>query len=536
MKAEPIYYQNQLSAVLVKCPYSMNYKVKRIPGCKWNKSRKGWRLPLSVQTLHKLRRQFPDIEIAQEFYDWYYEREEFKKRIRKLKARNDADIPLPELYPYQRAGVQFLQWTGRALLADDMGLGKTVQALKTCALRGDERVLVVCPNSLKANWEEEVLKWTEYTPTVVRGSPEQRLETLEEFENGALIINYALLRVDKKPTEDLSRLLKMDIATLILDEAHNIKNRKAQRTKGIHKLAKQVRYLIELTGTPIMNRVPELWSLLHTIDPVRYSSYWQFVKRHANARPGQFGWIVEDHATDPKALQSEIEDIVLRREKREVRKDLPEVTYIDRHITMGSEQQRLYREMEENMVAEISEMEQLVAPVILSQITRLRQIAVSPKLVGGETLGAKFEALLDIVNGTNQKIVIFSQFAEAIKLVAEQLECEYFIGETKEEKRSEMVNKFQEDEQMQILATTMQVGGVGLNLTSASMVIFLDKHWTPATNRQAVDRVYRHGQENPVTVISLLMEGSVEGWIEEVLQDKKNIHDEVINYIEEEYK
>lgn len=531
MRAEPIYYRGRLAAVLVKCPYDQNFKVKRIPGCRWNKSRKGWRLPLKVEVLSRLRREFPDIDIAQEFYDWYEERERFREQIHQLKSRGDAELPLPKLYPYQRVGVQFLQLTKRALLADDMGLGKTVQALKACEVRGDERVLVVCPNSLKANWEEEVSKWTEYAPTVVRGDPEQRQHILDGFEAGALITNYALLRIDKKPTSDLSRLLKMDIGTLVLDEAHSIKNRKAQRTKGIHKLARGIPHLIELTGTPINNRVPELWSLLHAIDPVQYSSYWDFVKQHANARPGRFGWLVEDHATDPQALATEIETRVLRREKSEVRKDLPSITYTNRVVEMEEKQFRLYTDMQQDMITELSDGEQLVAPVVLSQITRLRQIAVSPRLVGDTELGSKIKALADIVEGTNQKVLIFSQFAEAIKLVAEHVDCEYIIGEVKEEERSEIINRFQQDAQPRVLACTMQTGGVGVNLTAASLVIFLDKHWTPAINQQAIDRAYRHGQQNPVTVVSLLARDTVEEWIEDILKEKKNIHDEIIGYV-----
>jgi len=176
----------------------------------------------------------------------------------------------------------------------------------------------------------------------------------------------------------------------------------------------------------------------------------------------------------------------------------------------------------------------VTTPGILAQITRCKQVAVSPGLIGGRPEGVKLDALLDIVRGTDRKVLVFSQFAEAVKLAAGRLAREgighvVFIGETKEEERDEAIARFQTAPEVRVFLATMQAGGAGITLAAASIVVFLDKHWTPAVNEQAVDRTRPHMQKRPVLIVELLARDTVDEMVETVLAGKVSIIEAVIN-------
>jgi len=444
------------------------------------------------------------------------------------------------LYEFQRIGVRFLLQARRAMLGDDMGLGKTAEAIIACLCTESNRILIICPNTLKGYWETEINKWAPgWNVSVLRGNHKKKKETIGNFEYGFLVINIETVRYPRTKQVNgyslIGDLLAARWDIIVVDEAHSIKNRKSRQTEGVRRLAARTERVYLLTGTPIMNRVDELWSPLHVIHPGRWPSFWSFVRRHTVVYRNQYGWVIDGKPTRPEELRAEIAPVFLRREKEEVFPDMPRKVYQKVWLDMEGEQLRIYRDIEKAAMTKVDDDTTVITPGILAQLTRCKQVAVSPGLIGGRPEGVKLDALIDILHGTNQKVLVFSQFAEAIKIVARYLEAEkigyvVFIGETKEKDRDNYIRHFQTNPEIQVFLTTTQAGGCGITLTAASLlVIFLDKHWTPATNEQAIDRTRPHMQTRSVHIIELLCRDTVDEIIEDVLTGKISLIASIIN-------
>jgi len=537
--------------LLLVCSYGENPLAKGLERCHYNVKQGGWEYKPTLETARRIRSAFPEMVMSKSAQSWFDWAATERESILAAKSSEDATLHTgvaSRLYPFQRVGVDFMVKAKRVLLADDMGLGKTLQSIVACEELGAERVLVICPNTLKATWQNEVRKWTpERAVTVFKGSNHKKKEaTIASYTTGYFVTNYEAIRRGKEKRmvdgeekvvdrahdflDDLSGI-SWDVA--IIDEAHRIKNRKAQQTQDATAVVKKAKYLFLLTGTPIMNRVDELWSLLNVLYPKVYSSFWEFVQKFADAHPGQFGWVINPSPTNPGKLRKQLENLFIRREKEEVFKDMPPKTYQQIWVDLEGKQRDLYQQMEQEALADVNETDQVVALGILAQIVRLKQIAFSPALIGGDHISSKVEALMDILSGTDEKVVVFSQFAEVLKLVAKELDDNdiryaMFAGDTKEEVRQHNLEWFQKDPNAKVFLATTQAGGVGITLTAASYVVMLDKHWTPAVNEQAVDRVYRHGQTKPVTIFEILATDTVDEMVEQVLSGKHTIIEAVI--------
>ena len=550
---EPILKDGQIDGISLKCPFDSNDRAKSVPSCRFWKEKKRWRYKPEISILEKIEEVFPEAQIDDRLVRWKQDYREHTNNLLQAKRLQDAELPLEgaeKLYPYQRTGINFLTKAGRTLLTDDMGLGKSVQALLSAELLKTKRILIICPNSLKDNWSTEIGKWVPHRKdTVLGGARKKKEKLIEKYseEEDYLIINYEAARwsytektvagkkkrVRSNKHEIIDDLLKINWDLVIVDEAHNVKNRKAAQTEGVKALVVKTPNAFLLTGTPLMNKVDELWSPLNMLYPKTYTSFWDFVKEHANAYPDRYGWVIEPAPTNPEKLKAEIAPFFLRREKEEVFPEMPERIYQKMWVDMEDEQQRIYEEIEEQAMTEIDDDLTVITPGVLAQLTRCKQVAVSPGLIGGEPTGAKLTALLDVLNGTDKKVLVFSQFAEAIKLASSHLseaEIEHvtFTGKTPEAKRHEAIKKFQEDPNTRVLMSTMQVGGVGLNMTAASIVVFLDKHWTPATNEQAIARTRPHLQKQSIQVIDLLARGTVDQMIEDMLSGKTTIIESIM--------
>lgn len=439
------------------------------------------------------------------------------------------------LRPYQRTGADFLTWAcqtfGGAVLADDMGLGKTLQVLAALtALRaaGEEALpaLVICPASVAHNWQREAARFAPALRVAVLESGKERQELLGRLGDFDLVvINYALVR------RDIKALARQSWMAVVVDEAQAIKNPQAEISRAVKVL--DARHRIALTGTPIENRILDLWSIVDF------------------ALPGYLGRLdpAQAASADPATaarfyvlLRARLRPVLLRRVKAEVAPELPERIEARIDCVMETKQQKVYlaelkraRLMLQGTGGEVKGRHRIQ---ILAALTRLRQICCAPALVGySEAPSAKVEQLLELLGPileSGHKVLVFSQFVRMLerlrtRLKAEGIPTHMLTGQST--RRSEIVDAFEHDPTPSVFLISLKAGGTGLNLTSASHVILFDPWWNPAVEAQAIDRTHRIGQDKTVLACRLVTEQTIEERILELQERKRAL---VKNVLEEE--
>lgn len=441
-----------------------------------------------------------------------------------------------EFYQHQVDGIRTLARMGNFILADEMGLGKSLQALTVFAIdveRGAaKRCLVVAPITLKWNWQQEIEKHTSFRSVVLHGTPKQRLVQLDEFigtKAHILIVNYEQVG---SHLEDLNGI-GFDVA--IYDEAHALKNPKAKRTKFCQGIQAKRHFL--LTGSPLLNQVDELWSLLYRVDPVNFDNYWKFKARYC-----VFGGFnnkqivgIKNEAELREALQSRM----VRRLKNEVL-GLPEKQYIKVWCGLTPEQKELYREVREEMKLTLpADPDPVEIENGLTKFLRLKQICGTTACFDGmpdksdkldiaiDKLGELFE------NG--HKVVVFTQFRGVLHALNERLRAKGMPyidlhGGIPQSERQERINTWSAHKGPAALTAMLQVASVGLNMTASRHVFFLDKLWVPKLNEQAEDRCHRIGASmtQPVQIYEFITRKTVEERVESLLRRKVKIFNTIV--------
>lgn len=437
------------------------------------------------------------------------------------------------LMPFQREGVEWLGQHPRAILADDMGLGKTVQALASIVGADAFPCLFITQATLRRTMEAQVTKWTGMKSYVMEsGNRGASIRAQISLPRPFFITHYEGVR------SEWEALRKIEWKSIIVDEATNIKNRGAQRTKAVKKLTAP--RITLLSGTPLLNSPIDLWSLMNYLDPAKYSSYWAFEKRYA-ILGGYLGKQVVGYKNVPE-LKVHVQSRMMRRRKDEVLKDLPPKTYADVLLDLPTWQRKIYNQAHDELMVEISQNKTLTVATALAKMTRLKQICVSPQWTLGvehaKDLPVKVEALNGILDerGT-QKTIIWTMYATVAVNLAKYLQetrkgLKVFLltGATDMDKRGSQEAEFQAlpETQPAVWIGTITAGGMGLTLTAADTVVFMDKDWRPKINEQAEDRAHRIGQKGNVQVISLLARDTVEEHIERILDRKRALFDDII--------
>ncbi len=467
----------------------------------------------------------------------------FKEVVKGFKTVKDADFEEPvslskQMRKYQKDGYKWLRtmesWQFGGILADDMGLGKTLQVIAVMLAAKEEgregTSLVVTPASLVFNWGAEFERFAPgLTVSLITGSLEERQKKIDAYQEAdVLVTSYDLLK------RDIAMYEEKEFSYEIIDEAQYIKNHTTAAAKAVKVIHSKVRYA--LTGTPIENRLSELWSIFDYLMPGFLYGYDVFKKEIETP-------IVKNN--DEKALkrlQKMTGPFILRRLKEDVLKDLPEKLEEYRYVRLGSTQQKLYDgqviHMKEQLARQNSEDFNKNKLQILAELTRLRQICCDPSLCfenyDGEA--AKLEACLDLVQSAmdgGHRILLFSQFTSMLEILQRELtgrEIPYYVitGSTSKEKRMELVRKFNEGT-VPVFLISLKAGGVGLNLTGADVVIHYDPWWNLAAQNQATDRAHRIGQKKKVTVYKLIVRHTIEEKIQKLQETKKDLADQVIN-------
>ncbi len=445
-----------------------------------------------------------------------------------------------ELREYQRVGLgwfEFLTQFGLGgCLADDMGLGKTIQVLallesrRTAKSRSKEKrlpSLIVVPRSLVHNWLEEAAKFTPKL-RVVNFSGSDRGKVLPTADDADLIITtYGILR------QDIERFSAATFDYAILDEAQAIKNADSQAAKASRLL--KANHRLALTGTPVENRLSELWSIVEFLNPGMLGQTQTFRLALGNSRSS-------DDDTLGMVARA-VRPILLRRTKAQVLTELPEKTEQTLYCELEKPQRRLYNELRDHYRAAL---DQKIATdglakskiVVLEALLRLRQAACHPGLLDKKRVkdsSAKLDCLLEQlreVTAEGHKVLVFSQFTSLLAIVKEQFDAEkiryvYLDGKTR--KRQEVVDQFQNDPAVSAFLISLKAGGVGLNLTAADYVFILDPWWNPAVEAQAVDRAHRIGQAKRVFAYRLIARDTVEEKILQLQGDKRRLAEAIVS-------
>lgn len=439
---------------------------------------------------------------------------------------------LPEdLYPYQVEDSEKMASEGNWLNFSEMGTGKTPTTLATIEKVGFKFPLIVCPNSLKFEWVRQISDWVVPNICVVsRQNTYTRLwdivMSIRDANRYYRIVNYEVFR----NTECVQMLSMMPFDVVVFDEVHKIRNMKTKTTKGVYEFLASLKVspkIICLTGSPIMNYPNDLYVSLSLVDELTYPRtvrHWNlFLYKYCYFSMGRYGPYIYGTRALSK-LKEEVSPYIIRRTKKEVLPFLPEKYYRKSFLEMRKDQREIYDQMENELRILLDNGEPLWAPSVLAKITRLRQISLDPRILGVNASSAKTEFLLDLIESTDEKLVVFSCFEGYIELISHHLRergVSYIVvtGETPPPKRIEEVKKFQEGD-TQIFLGTIQTAGEGITLTASSNVVLVDRWWNNPTNEQAVDRLHRIGQKNAVQVVLPILQESTDEILDRVLNRK----------------
>ena len=480
------------------------------------------------------------LENAQKIYttrDRHY-----RQLIKDFRSVRESDYEVPEelvqtLRGYQLYGYKWLRTLSSCgfggILADEMGLGKTLQIIAVLLAEKQEgsigTSLIVCPASLVYNWEEEFRRFAPLlTVRPVEGSQTERQEIIEHSGKwDVLITSYDTLKRDIQAYEQKLFLYE------VLDEAQFIKNQATASAKAVKIIHSKHRFA--LTGTPIENRLSELWSIFDYLMPgflYRYETFRNELERPITREGDEEASLRLRRMTAP---------FILRRLKTEVLKDLPEKVEETHVVRFTEEQQMLYDAQVvrmKNLLQEETEDSYRKSKIqILAELTRIRQICCDPALLFENYSGgsAKMEACVDLIRSAiegEHRVLLFSQFTSMLDLLKERLKQEsiaYFeiTGATPKKERMRLVTDFNEGD-VPLFLISLRAGGTGLNLTGADIVIHYDPWWNAAAQNQATDRAHRIGQQKPVTVFKLIAKDSIEEKIQQLQEAKLNLADEII--------
>ena len=449
------------------------------------------------------------------------------------------------LRPYQARGVGWLafleRWGLGACLADDMGLGKTPQFIAFLLNLKEQDflekpTLVVCPTSVLNNWEREVNKFAPTLSTLIHhGDKRSKGKAfIKAIKNKTLVItSYSLAYRDEKTLEEV------EWQGVVLDEAQNIKNPLAKQSQAVRKL--KTGFRIALTGTPVENRLSELWSILDFLNP-GFLGTQQFFQRRFAIPIEKYG-----DRDSLRTLRSLVGPFILRRLKtdKKIIQDLPEKQEMNVFCGLSAEQAELYQKLVDESLSEIEEATGIQRRgMILTLLLKLKQVCNHPaQFLKQKTLGSsersgkllRLEEMLEELVEEGDRALIFSQFSEWGKLLKPYLEQKlggeilFLYGATRRKQRQEMIDRFQNDpDGPRIFILSLKAGGTGLNLTRANHVFHIDRWWNPAVENQATDRAFRIGQKRNVQVHKFVCTGTLEERINDMIESKKELAEQAV--------
>lgn len=433
-------------------------------------------------------------------------------------------------FQFQKETVQFAITRKHSMIALAPGLGKTVCAILSAEAACRKRILIVSPLSLLYNWRNEIHKWL---------SPQEEVviwyRSLLPIEARWTVTNYDTLRLHPERFENV----QWD--AIILDESILIKNRKALRTKAVKALVEKAKpeCLWMLSGSPVSKLLDDMWAQLNILQPRRFSSYWRFAKEYCHVEQSQWGWnIVANRAGAEQQMVTDLADCYFSRTQDQVL-DLPDWIFDEVHVPMSPEQDKLYAQMENTFVADLEDGDRVVAPIVLTQLLRLVQIASNPVLIGeknkenfnGLSVSPKWAAAIDMLEYEKLPVIIWTSFKDTVWWLYEALQqkgyrVNFLTGDTDTETRQKIVDEFQTGK-LDVIVAHPAVGKFGLTLTAARTAIYLERNHNGDDYYQSLHRVRRIGTKESPHVIHILSDraeggDTVDRVIDRVLSSRKD--------------
>ena len=535
MKANKLITTKYGKKILVNSIYDEKDKLMKLDWTithrAWNQEHKGFIVDYTLESLEALENIH--CVVNQDLLDPLLKEEE--KKAESLKESNamtsNLDIPVNDglkYLPFQKAGIEYINKRKSCLLSDDMGIGKTIQAIGLVNLNQDSmnKILIVCPASLKLNWEKELNKWL-----VKKDYEIQVIFPTDKFKESAniYIINYALLNRHKENFKNY------EFDLIIADESHKLKNGKALRSKAFFKI-KGKRKLF-LSGTPFLNRPVELFTVLKSVG--LFTNWLKFVTRYCGAYKDRFGWVVTGSSNLKELQQILRENVMIRRLKKDVLSELPDKIRQTISIQTKSKEMKLIKQEKDlyndylNAQNEIRILKQqgletgVVADkmrLVFSELAKLRHdVAV-----------IKIPFIINFISDAlenGNKIVLFAHHKDVTRAVHDAFKeiSVTIVGETKSEDRQKAVDKFQNNPDIKLFVGSITACAEGITLTASSNVVFAELAWQPAIMTQSEDRCHRLGQKNSVLVQYITLQNSLDEYMAKMLEHKKEIFAEVMN-------
>ena len=510
---------NKRGLAVIKFPYSESAisDVKKIPQRMWDVKKKHWTAPLSISVLEFADRY--EIDIPEQLRRNILDLTKKSAELLEQSGSTDADIEVPTLngtlMPYQRAAVAYVSKVGRCLIADQMGLGKTVEAIASLEHRNAFPAIVVCPASLKENWSREIKKWLPHrSVNIVSG----KTDIISADVN---IVNYDIVGRFIEPILHLSPM------GLILDESHYIKTSKTKRTAAVRDIAKSVPQsgtVLLLSGTPVTNRPEELVSQLEVMGMIgRFGGKWAFLKRYTDAKHNGFGWDTKGASNLGELNLKLRQNCYIRRTKDEVLTELPAKTRNVVHIEPSGEGWKEYKKAEKDLLSFLAENGYKTS----DSAEHLRRTTVLKRLAADAKMESAIEWIDSFLESCDRKLIIFAHNVAVVDQLAARYGNLRVSGRDSMEDRQHAVDSFQTNPKSRVIVLNIQAGGVGLTLTAASDVCFIQQGWTPGEHDQCEDRAHRIGQKNSVQAWYLIGANTIDEDIYDLIEAKRSIVDAV---------
>lgn len=507
------------NTIRITFPYSPEAveTIKKFSIRNWNQEGKYWEIPLRIANEIP---QILGIEIPLNIREQY--EHIYVPKIVKFDPSilNSGIIP----YPFQISGIEFLSSYKNALLSDEVGLGKTLQAIATALMLKCNKILVICPASVKKQWCREISKFTNKSCIVIEGNQKQRYEQYSKNVT-FYITNYELI------LKDINTINIRNWDMVIADEISRIKNWKSKTKNSLLRI--KTNFKLGISATPIENNIQELHSILSWICPDLLGTYWNFVNEYCYFCQNSFGGYTITGIKNPKLLHDKLKTVMIRRKKLEVFTELPSIVHNEYYVPLSTTQNKMYNEIKSNIMNLVQKEE--MDDRVLNEIMYLRELCNSPRLLNPDLLeNGKVPEIIEIIKqfSAEHKIVIFSQWIKFLNLLKDELIKENinFVqiqGDISQDMRDENINKFNTDTNIRILLSS-DAGNMGLNLQIADVLIHCDLLWNPQRMLQREGRVHRIGQTKTVNVITVMTENTIEEKVYAMLKEKSELFNQII--------